>query len=774
MNNFARKVLFYRKGIIITTLIITILAGFFLKNLKINPDVFDYLPEDDQVSSLFKQVGKDYGGNYIGLIGLEMENVFSEESLMAIKSVTDTLKTIKGVGYVTSLTNVIDIKGSEWGIEIGKLVDDFNMPQSQEEIDSLKEYTLSQEMYRGVLVSEDCSFTAIMVKITEGEDKIEIARNIKSAVESAYPEGKIYFGGIPFHLLSVSEIILNDLIFLIPFTALIIIVILYFGFRSLRGVLLPLLTVIISIVWTLGLMGALKIELSIISDVIPVILLAVGSAYTIHVYNRIITEKGSDHKENTANALGYITVPVFLAAITTMIGFISFIFGSYLTMISNFGVFMAIGVAFAFLLSVTFAPSFIAVFPGKKFKAQTEKRNESNHLIDKILLRFDRIVIGKPGYVISTWTALIIIGIAGAVQIERRVDLIDYFKQNDPMHESELIFRDKFGGSFPVYVKVEGDILSPEVLNEMRNIADFMKESSYITHTQSLADLIEEMNEVMGEGKTIPAERDKIEQLWFLLQGQEVLEQLVTYETDQAIVNATFNTGDVEAMQSFIDDLDRYIRENMPGKPVKVTFTGLPSLYLKIDKSIVNSQFQSLLYAFILTFIVVSVIYKSAIKGALTMIPILATLVVLFGLMGWLGIPLDVATVLVGSVSIGIGIDYGIHMMNEVNHRNRNGFSGFESASGAILTTGRPIIINFTAIALGFLMLVFSDLVPLQRFGLLIFITMITSGTAALTLLPAILVLIQRKKQAMQPHPLPPPQQGRGIQSQQSQQPIQS
>jgi hypothetical protein len=128
------------------------------------------------------------------------------------------------------------------------------------------------------------------------------------------------------------------------------------------------------------------------------------------------------------------------------------------------------------------------------------------------------------------------------------------------------------------------------------------------------------------------------------------------------------------------------------------------------------------------------------------MIPILATLIILFGAMGLLGIPLDVATVLVGSVSIGIGIDYGIHMMNEVNHRNRNGHSLHESASDAILTTGRPIIINLLAIALGFLVLTLSDLVPLQRFGLLIAITMVTSGAAALTLLPAILVISKKLK----------------------------
>jgi hypothetical protein len=248
------------------------------------------------------------------------------------------------------------------------------------------------------------------------------------------------------------------------------------------------------------------------------------------------------------------------------------------------------------------------------------------------------------------------------------------------------------------------------------------------------------MNEVMGEGKTIPDEQAKVEQLWFLLEGQDIMEQLVTYEKDEGLVTATFNNGDVDKMQEFVDGLEEFIRSH-PGWEDHVAFTGLPSLYLQIDRSILNSQMQSLIYATLLVLVMVAVILRSLKRGLQAIIPILATLLVLFGTMGLAGLSLDIATVLVGSVSIGIGVDYAIHMISHFDHEERKGASVADSISQATRISGRAIVINVLSVALGFLVLTFSNLVPLQHFGLLVAVTMVTSGAAALTLLPASIVL---------------------------------
>lgn len=746
MKRLSGIIIANRRIIILSTVVLTVFMLCFFRNLQVDPDVFNYLPEDDPKALLFQEVGQKYGGNYTGIIGLETPDVFSLTTLGHIRTITDSLRVIPGVGTVTSLTNVIDIKGSDWGIEIGNLVDKYDLPSNAGELAALKAYTLSREMYRGTLVSEDATYTAILVKISEGVDKIAVAQNIRDKLEEMALPVNLYYGGMPFVLTSLANVILGDLIFLAPLTALVIILVLFFSFRSWRGVVLPLLTVAISIIWTIGLMGLLDIRISIISDVIPVILLAVGSAYTIHVINRIRQTKGSNPDGNIQNALSYIMVPVFLASVTTMAGFISFIFGSYLTMISTFGLFMAAGVAFAMILSVTFAPALLSVFP-EKLKAGKQELPMKNDLAQGILNRMVILVTVHPYRVLITWLVILVISISGTFMIKRKVDVIDYFKKSDPTHIAEEMFREKFGGSTPVYLTVKGDVKSPENLHIMRQVADFMEQSEDIIHTQSVADLIEQMNDVMGEGEVIPDDQYKIEQLWILLEGQSVMEQLVTYELDEGLVSATFRSGDAENMQHFTDNLQEFILQH-PEWAGKVDFTGLPSLYLQIDKSIINSQFQSLIYATLLVLFLISMILRSLKRGMLAIVPILATLLVLFGFMGLSGIPLDIATVLVGSVSIGIGVDYAIHMITHFHHELKRRDNAPESLEHAIVISGRAILINVSAVALGFLVLLFSNLVPLQHLGLLVAVTMITSGAAALTLLPAILFLTSKRKRS--------------------------
>jgi predicted RND superfamily exporter protein len=157
---------------------------------------------------------------------------------------------------------------------------------------------------------------------------------------------------------------------------------------------------------------------------------------------------------------------------------------------------------------------------------------------------------------------------------------------------------------------------------------------------------------------------------------------------------------------------------------------------------------QSLIYATLLVIILVAFILKSLRLGIHAIIPILATLLVLFGFMGLVRIPLDIATVLVGSVSIGIGVDYAIHMITHYNHEIKSGAGVKSSLEHAIRISGRAIVINVLSVALGFLVLTFSNLVPLQRFGLLVAVTMFTSGAAALTLMPAVLFVSNRNRKS--------------------------
>lgn len=745
MNRFADGIVKFKWLIIIAVVGLTVFFSYQAKDLHINADIISSLPDNDPVARLYKEIGTQFGGNDMGMIVLETDDVFKAEVIQHIKQITDSLKYTNGVSTVTSVTNILDIKSSEWGIEIGKLVDEYDLPVEQSQLDSLKNYVFSKEMYRGAVVSEDGTATAIMFTLLPDEDKQAVAKEIKDKIEALDLPETVYYGGLPMMMNDINDLIVSDIVWLIPIVFLVIAIILLLSFKSFSGVLLPLLTAGLAVVWTMGLMAVTGYELTIISNIIPVVLLAVGSAYTIHVLNSINHNKLADRKQALVQALRYIMIPVILAAVTTAIGFVSFVFGAYLTMIKDFGIFTAVGTLIALILSLFFVPALISGLSMYGKKAVIENVEKQTLLTHKILLPLVKFLFKHPKYTLTGWGVLLILCIGGISLIKTSVNMADYFKKDNPTRVAEDVMQKKFGGSLPVFVVFEGDMQSPEVLKMMIRTEHFMKEDPNIEITQSVADLIEQMNDAMGEGKEIPDDKAKIEQLWFLIDGQEVMPQLVNDELTKGIIQSKFASVDSKELEVFTAKMKRFIEDN-PNEHFKIELTGMPSVYVKLNSSLINSQYNSLLIAIFMVVLIVGLILRSASKGIFAAIPVVATIIVLFGFMGITGIPLDIATVLVASIALGIGIDYSIHVITGFNNHLINNGDAEKAIEETILLSGKAVIINIISVSAGFLVLLFSQIVPLQNFGLLVAISMFGSGFGALTLLPVILILVNRKR----------------------------
>ncbi len=739
-QKLAEFVLKTKVPIIIVILIFTVFFGYYATKIRIDADILNSLPDSDKFAKFYKSVGEKYEGNLATMIILETDNVLTPQVLEDVKAVTDSLQNIDGIVSVSSLTNIIDIKSSDFGIEIGKLVDEYDLPKTRQELDSLAQVIFSDPMYKGVIVSEDTTATMIVATLSADADKERVAKEIKQKVNALNLSEKVYFTGIPVMLSDTNTLILNDLYKLIPITSVIIIVILFLGFRSGQGVILPLTVVLLSNIWTVGLMALTNTEFTIISDIIPVILLALGSAYTIHVLNRINLERTvSDKAKYLVKALAVILVPVFLAYITTAFGFLSFIFGSYLTAIKQFGIFTAIGITFAFIFSITFVPAVSDFFKNGKNIKPAEKQGFT------FLKRIAQSVIDHPKFVLLAWLGLVLILFAGIFRIERKVDMISYYKKGSPIRVSQELVDKKFGGVSPVFVVMKGDVQSPDFLKLMSRIEDTLKTNPYVSYTMSVADLIEQMNEAMGEGKKIPGERAKIEQLWFLIEGEDILEQLVSPDLDEAVIQARFASLDTKESTDFANFLDSLVAKYSSDK-IQVSVTGMPHIYRQLDRSLLKSQFTSLLLAIALMFLIVAITLNSAKDGLMAILPLLLTILLNFGFMGLVGIPLDVVTVLVGSVTMGVGIDYAIHVISHFRAFKRQGFDAREAILKTINDSGKAILINVLSVAAGFLTLLFANLQPLKNFGLMMAFTMIIAGFSAITFLTALLFIWEKKQ----------------------------
>jgi predicted RND superfamily exporter protein len=746
MEKLAKAVLNFRWLIIAIVFILTIFLGFQIRNMQINSDVVSALPDDDPDVALFKKVGQDFGGNKIGMIILEADDIFNNEVIYDVKKLTDSIEMMEGIASVTSITNIIDIKSDEFGFEIGKLIDEYNLPYPDEDLLRLKERVFSKEMFRGVVVSEDATATLIMFTLTDGADIQTVGRAVIDKATSLNLNENLYYAGMPMMVTAISELISHDLIRLLPIAFLVIAFVLFFSFRSFRGVFLPLITAAVAIVWTLGIMVLGGYKMTMVTNNIPILLLAVGSAYTIHVINKINLEMEKDFKKAILSALTYIFIPVTLAALTTIVGFISFIFEAYLTMIKDFGIFTAVGTLISALLALFFAPAVIYAFSSGKTRKKQEHTVQRKSLLSiYVLLPLKNLLFRHPKYTLTGWSILILLSIASIFLIKRNVDIKDYFKQDNPARLAEDIMIEKFGGSKPIFISFKGDVQDPELLKAMLRTEEKLKESPFVFTTQSIADLIVEMNEALGEGRQIPDDRDKVEQMWFLLEGNSILKQFVSDNLDEGLIISKFASSDNAEKEKFARDMEQFINENT-SDAFEVKMTGMPFIDMKMNRSLLTSQIRSLLIAILALIFIVGIILRSFPTGLYATAPIIAAIVVLFGVMGITGIPLNIVTVLVASIALGIGIDYSIHVISHFNHSYKNGRTLDEALEDTIMISGKSIFINVISVSAGFLVLIFSEMVPLQYFGILMALSMIGSGLAALTLLPVILILAHRKR----------------------------
>ena len=741
--NLSKRILAKKWLIISLVLMGTLFFGNEIRSLKIDADILRSLPDDDPDARLLKKIGKNFGGNNMGVIILETDNIYQTSVLEHIQLLTDTLANIDGITTVSSLTNIINIKGGDYGIEIGKLVDEYEIPESPKDFQILRNNILNNEMYKGSIVSEDETSTLIIFNLDNNSDVNAIAKNVIQKTEELNLPEKLYYIGSPMLLTYISDLMRDDLTNLLPLAFLVIAFILFLSFRSISGVLLPLLIAIIAIVWSLGSMAFLDIKMSMISNNIPIILLAIGSAYTIHVINRINKVSQSKEADVIATALAFVLIPLILAALTTIIGFVSFIFGAYLNMIVDFGIFTALGTLFASLLSIFFVPAILEVVNYKRKK--NIKQKEHSYITNYFLKPINALLIKRPKTILIFWMVLIAISIVGMSSIKRSVDIQEYFKKNNPTRLAEKIMIEKFGGTKPIFVHFKGNMQSPRVLKTMIQTSEHMEKSPDVYTSMSIAKLIAEINLNITNTRGIPNKSEQIEQLWFLLEGNEVLNRFVNEDLTEGIIISKFKSPDNESKKEFAKYMRAFIATNS-SKDCEIEITGMPFVDITMDQSLINSQIGSILIAILFVIILVGIILRSWISGLYASIPIIATIMLLFGFMGLTGISLNIATVLVASVALGIGIDYSIHIISHFNKSYKNSQDLYASIQESILISGNAIIINVISVSAGFLILVFSEMVPLQYFGLLIALSMVSSCLGALTLLPSILILMNKNK----------------------------
>jgi predicted RND superfamily exporter protein len=509
------------------TVVIGIITLFFaiqLPRIELDNNNFRFIPKTDQARLTSEYIDDTFGSSLFILVGLERKygTIFDAQFLSRIKEYVRRIEEIAIVEPVNSIISTDYITGSGDAILVEKLVgEDFS--GTPEEIAELKQRLLSWDLFERALVSDDFTATQIMVPLDipmEDAGRPEVVENFIKirdiAREMFAGSAAVYVTGVPVLSATVNEAVRADLILLVPLVIIVVLLVLFFSFRRLSAVVLPLLTVVIAVIWSIGAMPLFNVKLSVISTVLPVILVAVGSAYGIHVITHYIGDmqlKGSalspeEHRELIFSLLRQIGKPIFLAALTTFVGFASCCFTPVLP-IREFGLFSSFGVLAAFTVAVTLIPSLLLIRGPKTFRPSRSGSSEAkiedggyDSLSTGIANTFSSLVRKKYTILVLT-VAVVLVSLYGLSQIIVDNVMVEYFKSTTDIYRSDRFIREKFGGSKVVSVMVEADdsaaILHPDTLGLMEDLNRYLEERvPRVGKVMGFTDLVKRINQVFN------------------------------------------------------------------------------------------------------------------------------------------------------------------------------------------------------------------------------------------------------------------------------------
>ena len=559
MDNFLKKltwvIIRYRWMLLILFCLITILMAYGATRLQINNDHSTWLPKHDKVAQLLLQVDEEFSSNVMVFTVLDFTDrgVFHPESLALIERITQALDGMEELFNVTSITNIIDIRKTQDGIEVGELMT--GIPQTAENLEALKCYVLSKEMYVNAIVSSESTYTAIMTNIESVYDEVAVADKIFTKVNELAGERPHYFGGDPAVHFYMNEYMNRDMRLLVPIMLVVMVFVLAFGLRRVTGVVFPLTLVGLSIIWTFGLMSVFFFPIHILSPAVAVLLIALGSDYAVHIYNHYL--KRGDVRESTSE----IALPVIMSALTTIAGLLAFA-TTKIEVLQNFGIELAFGLGSACILSIVLLAIGLSIFKTKT-SPSGNNRPDDDHVFSRIMIRAGSLVYDHAKLVLIVSIIGIFIMAYGITRIRTNVDFIGQLPKNSPPRLGCNLLMDHFNGMYPFNLYVRGDIEDPAVMNAMNYLENYLRSENIVNGLTSINALIAEENWLLNGVYAIPETREGIANLWFLLEGQEILKTFVTTDRQKGLVNSIVKESSTGKMRHLAGRLEGFMEQGV-------------------------------------------------------------------------------------------------------------------------------------------------------------------------------------------------------------------
>lgn len=686
----------------------------------------------------------------------------------------DQLMKKEMIDDIVSPLNVEDVTGADDTLATVKLIKTDArgrrlLPRTPAEFTAFKEKLRRNPAFENGIYTTDkngkITDLGFAIRLTDMSDSDDIAGEIIEIVEANRDRLDIVAQGQPLVYVWINNYMQNDLARFVPLVLLVAVCIFFINFRSFRGVVLPATTLLMATCWILGLMGHLGVEITTVGISIPILMIAVGSSYGIHILNQYyadfdyITRKGKI--EGLRHSMNHISITVLLTGLTTFVAFLT-LTTHQLSAIREWGLFSAIGIIFAVWISASVIPAGLVLMSHKKDRYLLQQQNgRRTRLIDHTVRAASYLAVRHYKPLLLVVAALATLSVAGLFRLNVETELLSFFKPENPIRTSAVEISEKFGGRWGFNIIIDSGetdgVKNPAFL---KTIAEFRKwltaeknADLHIARTDAFNDYIKTMHMAMHNDDPayfrIPENKWDIWDYLELFAAEDansdgradVFEPYVDPMFQKVNILARLCDKDdkllgTSGIEHTFDRIKTHLNQTLPPK-YDFRITGHPAMVMKSADYIVYGQIQSLLLTLLVISIVVLILLKDLRAGLLALIPMGIGVTFNFGVMGWFGIQLDVATSLIAAITIGIGVDDTIHFLNTFRYYRKRGLTVDEAIYRTEYVAGKAIIFTSLALIFGFSVLEISTFKPLILFGLLMAITMTATTFGALLVLPA-------------------------------------
>ncbi|MEZ4235762.1 MAG: MMPL family transporter [Myxococcota bacterium] len=739
--------------IIVVFVAVSLAFAIPLRNVEIDPEIKNQLPEDMPARQNVAAIEQRFGGSELVMVVFTAPDVLDRAVLEQVRGVTEAMGGIETIDRVMSPFTLTDIRGEGGLMTVEPAIPD--LPTSADDRAALRERLEDNELVYGNVVAKDFSAISVIGLLSTNAKDSDTIAAVQQAIASAPGPAQVVIGGMPDVREHVSEDIRSDIRRFAPVGFVLIVLFLFVTLRQPRGVFIPFTVQLAAILVSMGLIPLLGWKIQMVTVVLPVMLLAVGNDHAIHVIARFQEEnvpgRTASAGELAKRVLLELGVPVMAAGFTTAAGMLCLL-THIVVPARQLGVLACVGVIVAIVGSLTYAPAVLSRLPVPKplktlGEGEIGQRGAGGGM-ERLLRGLAQLVVSRPRTMVVASLALAAVSSLGLPLLKVDTNPINYYPSTAPVAVTAEAINQHFGGSTEIAVMVEGDMRDPAVLAELQGLEDELQRMPQVGYTMSIAQVVRAMNHaVMGDAPgadALPDTREKVAQLYELygMGGDPAdLERMVDFEFQHALVTArvsSLSTGDIAAV---VDDIEAYTDQHFQGMPV--TIGGFGAVFADLVDAVVNGQITSLTLSMIVVGLLCALSFWSVEAGLYCLVPLLLAAPSLFGLMGWWGIELNVVTAMLSSIMVGVGVDYTVHFLWRYREERRTGTDPSTAAYRTLVSAGRGIVFNALSVVFGFSILLLSNFLPVRFFGFLVVVSIGGCLLGAMILMPPLMILLK-------------------------------